>query len=72
MSEPDYPLIAALGLAVRREPVPHIRRDELVAVLRDRGSLEDFRRLAPVAQTQHADGPYLWDVEPVLRRLFGG
>lgn len=59
-----YPRIAALGLAVIADPMPHVRSEDLAAALGyDRWTI--FTDLFGI-QTQYIGGPYADDVERVL------
>lgn len=65
----EYPRIAELGVTVHREPVAHVKNEELNKALGDRK--KEFGRLFGI-QTCLIDGPYAWDVEAVLERMASG
>lgn len=61
--------INRLGLKIHEEPVPHIKRQDLMALLKREGINEQFNRYFGI-QTQYTDGPYPHDVEAVFVRIF--
>lgn len=66
-----YPRIAELGLTVLHNPCTHVLWKDLRKALLKRGWLRAFNKMFGI-QTQYIKGPFPWDVEAVLERLFTG
>jgi len=64
-----YPKIYKLGCTVDRKPVDHIKWKALNTALKKAKIMKKFSELFGV-QTCLIDGPYAWDVEAVLVRIY--
>jgi hypothetical protein len=65
-----YPYIEKLGLKVVEEPIAHINRYKLIKALKKYRITKKFNEYFGTGQTQYVDGPYPYDVEAVLVRIF--
>lgn len=68
---PQYPCISRLDVEIQMLPVQHIRREELRGALDREGIADKFDEFYGV-QTCYVDGPFPWDVEAVLTRIWHG
>lgn len=64
-----YPRIHRLQCAVARDPVDHVKWKDLNTALKKAKIMKKFNELFGI-QTCLIDGPYAWDVEAVLVRIY--
>ena len=68
----EYPRINKLGLKVLyKKDMPYVDRKKLVTALRKHKIVKKFSELFGI-QTAFVEGPYAYDVEAVLERIYSG
>jgi len=72
MTATEFPRLKQIGCEVRKNPIAHVTWTELDEKLADANI--DRKRFGEMfgIQTMFAGGPYAWDVEAVLERMFSG
>ena len=68
----EYPRLKQIGCTVKHEPCDHVAWTDLDEHLADAAiDREIFGDMFGI-QTVSSHGPYAWDVEAVLERMFSG
>jgi hypothetical protein len=72
MTATEYPRLKQIGIEVRENPVAYVTWTDLDAKLADANiDRKKFGEMFGI-QTMYVSGPYAWDVEAVLERMFSG
>ena len=67
----EYKWIDKFGLKVHLDPVPHVKREDLVKILKQKDIEKQFNEYYG-CQTQYSCGPYPYDVEAVFVKIIEG